>query len=213
MRRRNVYGLTLIELMIAGALVTLVGAGTFALLSRAWKNQEALLTQNEVQRDARAGCDLVCDAIRGIPYWNCNSAVAYRLGAGRSIVGVTDNSNGIDWDIRVKTTAPRKLIRIEPAGSSVAAGTIVASVSDIQSLDIVYWPLSISGGVVSISSTPVILSNVPWIAERRDSSLPGIVAATVTVTAAKTSMYGVTYTSTVSSTVKIRAQAYTLAPS
>ena len=58
-------GMTMIEVMIALVIMSLVAVGVASTLTRSWQSQETLVAQNEVQRRAWEAVDKVVDTLRG----------------------------------------------------------------------------------------------------------------------------------------------------
>src|SRR5262249_52329062 len=79
-------GVTLIELMVVSVIALTVSAGVFSLLNRAWQNHDVLLTQNLVQREARAALEMATDEIRSLSPWTKFNIVATSNKQG-SVVG------------------------------------------------------------------------------------------------------------------------------
>src|SRR5947209_19381547 len=66
---RHRRGLTIIELLVAGLIAVVVGSGVLALATASWQSHDAILAQNQVQREARAGLDMVCHYVRNLWPW------------------------------------------------------------------------------------------------------------------------------------------------
>jgi Tfp pilus assembly protein PilW len=202
MRRRK-QGMTVIELMIAGILTLLVGAGTYALLTRAWNTHDALITQNMVQREARAALDMACDGLRDISPWNQDNVKAYRDVSGNTFMG---SYSGLPEPFTIAhNLAAHKLLRATSRG-------VVASVSNILSFNVTY-----------VARVPTTDGSAQWVRitdmnnnptrRQYDARINRAAMVYVTVTAQYASpMTGVVYTSTLTSAVKIRNQFYSVVP-
>ncbi len=57
-------GFTLVELLVAGIIVTIVAAGVGALLMTHWRSYQDTLYWNRVNYEARRALDVLCDEIR-----------------------------------------------------------------------------------------------------------------------------------------------------
>lgn len=64
-KRNHTTGVTLIELMVALALVSGVLAAAGTMLLQAYANEAAYREQNEAQQNARTALDLITDDLRG----------------------------------------------------------------------------------------------------------------------------------------------------
>jgi hypothetical protein len=195
-RRR---GITLIEMMIYGAISLLTGAALLTLASRAWANYEFLLTQNMIQRQARAAVDLVSDEIRNIPgssgMWD-TGIIAYEDENGSRI--------GRPNVFLIRRTNRNQLLRTFGRTTTI---------NNIRSFRLVY-EIRAPGNTGNLSwqripdagagETPI--NNNPLLGQT-DERIRWVCTVYITVTAG----YG-NQTYTLTSAVKARNQFYSLAP-
>jgi hypothetical protein len=196
--RRRTHGMTLVELIVAGFIVLTVSSGIFVILNRAWESYDALLTQNMVQREARAALDLAVDAVRSIPLWDNVAGLT-------SIYLVTDKASAKlgTTDFRVLRQG-KNLVRLNDAGATLAR---IRNVTRFEVAAVMRErDGSASGGVVWDEATPV--KNDPsrgW----KDPNLGKVALIQIGVTVRDP---GGLYTSSLSTSVKVRNKFYAVAP-
>lgn len=198
MARRTAF--TLVELMLVGMLTLLVSLGTYALAYRAWRSQEEILIQNEVARQARVAADAAADVLRNLPWDYSVRAVS---GAGNSNSYLGYYAGGLsDCSMAVQGTTLRLADEMR---------VVQASVSNVTRFKVAFVTRAATpaGGILE---TLVTDFNNDMVLNRKDLRLPYVVAAVVTVTASRTSSDRIAFTSTATSTVKIRNNFYLIAP-
>jgi len=198
--RRRTYGATLIELMVIGMVTLFLGAGIFTLVRRAWANHDALLIQNEIQRQARAAMDMVCDEIRNIAPWN------------EAVVGVTDSRNsavGLKGSYQIRRDAATNRLG---RGLFLGAGKFFFSttVHNITEFNVLFG-VRVPKEDGSLEWQWLSMSNDPE-SGRRDMRIKNVSLVKVSVTASRQGADGLLYRRTLTSVVKVRNQFYTIAP-
>jgi hypothetical protein len=193
-RRR---GITLIEMMIYGAIALLTGAALLTLAARAWANYEVLLTQNMIQRQARAAVDLVADEIRNIPgsngMWD-TGIVAYEDGNGSRI--------GRPGVFLIRRTNRNQLLRTfgrTTTINNIRSFRLVYEIRAPSSTGDLSWRQIPSAGEAPMNNNPQ--------QGQTDERIRWVCTVYITVTAG----YG-NQTYTLTSAVKARNQFYSLAP-
>jgi type II secretory pathway pseudopilin PulG len=203
MARRR--GFTLVELMLVGMLTLLVSLGTFALAYRAWRSQEEILIQNEVARQARAAADAAADVLRNMPWGPTNQSNVHAVtGAANSnsVLGLLNTGTDMDFRMNVQSG---KLILVDELGAQQASAS---NITRFKVNFIVRTPTA-GGGVQETELTDFANRAVPV---SPDARYPYVVGANISVTASRTSSDQMVFTSTATSTVKIRNNFYLIAP-
>src|SRR6266511_2863742 len=139
-RRRRPSGHTLIEILVAGLIMTLLGLSLWTLLRSTYNSQYEVLGQNTANTYARQAMDELVDNLRG--------AKAITAGTASELT-FTDNSGNAIRYWREGTNL-RKTTNGSPTG-----GTAVAT--GINLLSFAYW-LNISG-VWAYSTAPATPAN------------------------------------------------------
>jgi hypothetical protein len=224
--RRRAYGVTLIELMVVGFIVMTIAAGIFVLLRRLWDNYDALLTQNLVQRQARAAMDIVVDELRTVDWSEDNLVVMENADGSGSLFGqVRPSSSGRNFVVKraidplPDTGLPaNQLIRAPSFNGIVPDSKGQNVVNNIARFQIVYERRvpSPDGSIVwqrmpdPKTGVPPIHHFLPYFSDPR---IRDVVTAYVTVTASHRGMTGILYTCTLTSAVKIRNQPFSIVSS
>lgn len=144
MRRRRPSGHTLIEILVAGFIMTLLGLALWTLLRSTYNSQYEVLGQNSANTYARQAADELADNLRGA------KAITAATSTG---VTFTDNSgNTIQYwrdggSLKKAVTAPN---------ASPSAGSAI--VSGIDALNFTYWVNS--SGTWSTSTSPSTPANI-----------------------------------------------------
>ena len=139
-RRR---GITLIEILLAGMIMVIIGAGLFNLIRSSYDSQYILMNQNNANTDARAAVDTLADNVRGL--------ATLTAGTSSGLIFTDTSGNAI----RYWYNSTSKTIRTSTNGTP-SLGTQV--IKDVQSLVFTYW--SYNGSTWSSSTSPSPLSNV-----------------------------------------------------
>lgn len=198
-KRRSTRGLTFIEMLIAGAVILIVLAGISTLLVRAWANQDALLTQNLVQQQARAALDMVIDEVRTLNPWNPNTVIATQNAYGARI--------GTTFAV-IQRNALNQLTR------GPVSGTALSVINNITAFQIDYELRQRQNDGSLVWRQVSDINNDPTVGgAASDPRVSDVVTVYVRVTAQRTSpLTGVLYSSTLTSAVKVRNQFYDIAP-
>jgi len=133
--------MTLIEVLIAGLIATILGAGLWSLLNRSYESQYEIMGQNNANATGRQAIDELADNLRG--------AAAITAGTASDLT-YTDNS-GASVRYWKSGTDLKKTVNGSPSG-----GTTVAT--GVQSFNCVYW--SWTGTAWQSSSAPSNPANV-----------------------------------------------------
>lgn len=139
--RRRTAGLSLIEVLLCGAVAIVLGTGVWTLARSTYDSHYELLNQNSALAEGRQGVDTLTDSLRG--------ATALTAAAA-SDVTYTDSASASVRYWKSGTNLVRSI------NGSPAEGTVI--VKDLQSLSIVYW--SWTGSAWTTSSAPGTLSQV-----------------------------------------------------
>jgi type II secretory pathway pseudopilin PulG len=140
-RRGRRRGFTLIEMLVAGAIMIAVGAGLWTLMRSSYNSEWILLNQNNAYATGRGGVDTLTDALRGLTALSSAAAsdVTFVDGSGASVrYWLTEG--GIHRTV----------------GGAPTGGDVV--VRNVSSLTFTYW--SYSGSSWSTSTSPTDLSKV-----------------------------------------------------
>lgn len=140
-RRQRQAGYTLIEALVAGLIMTLIGAGLWNLIRSSYDSQYIIMGENNVNANARQAIDELADRLRG-----ASAVTAYAT----ADITFTDN-NGASVRYWRSGTTLRKTVNGAPSGGSTVA-------SGVQALNFVYW--SWNGSAWVSSSAPSDLSKV-----------------------------------------------------
>lgn len=197
--RRRTHGVTIIELLIIGVITLLAGAGIFTLVTRAWANHDALLTQNMVQRQARAALDLACDGIRNTSPWNTQGVIAFSHPTNSFVGQYVD---GISWTI-FRHQSTNQLRRTSDTGIT----TVISNIKEFE----VTFEVRASGNGALVWQQISNMNNNPT-NSTVDPRINQVATVYVRVTAQAADSRGILYTSTLQSAVKVRNQFYDIAP-
>jgi type II secretory pathway component PulJ len=140
-RKQRLRGHTLIEILIACMIMTLLGVGLWTLLRSTYNSQYEVLGQNSANSYSRQAIDEIADNLRG--------AKAVTTATASEII-FTDNSN-VPVRYWISGSSLRKTTNGLPAGGSVV-------VRDVQALSFNYW--SYYNGVWLSSALPSNVANV-----------------------------------------------------
>jgi type II secretory pathway pseudopilin PulG len=142
MKRRNSQsGHTLIEILIAGLIMTLLGTALWTLLRSTYNSQYEVMGQNTANLYARQAIDELADNLRGSKGLTAATV---------SAITFTDNSGNSIRYWRNESTL-RKSVNGSPS-----SGTVI--VNGIDQLAFVYWLYS--NGAWSSSTAPSTPANV-----------------------------------------------------
>src|SRR5438552_762844 len=121
-RRRKQSGFTLIEILVGGLIMTLLGVGLFTLVRSTYDSQYEILGQNGANTNARQAVDEFADKMRGAKALSAATA---------SELTFTDANNAANryW---VSGGNLCKTVNGAPTGGSVV-------VKSVQSVSCVYW--------------------------------------------------------------------------
>lgn len=157
-RRRKRNGYTLIEVLIAGLIMTLLGLGLWTLLRSSYDSQYEILGQNSANSYARQAVDTLADNLRGATGLTSATAndITFTNAGGSSIRYWVSGGN------LVTTT-----------GGSPSGGTVVAM--SVTSVSFVYW--TYSGGAWSSSTAPGTPANVGAVDFTASSTVNGATRA------------------------------------
>ena len=135
-------GFTLIEVLIASLVMTLLGLGVWTLLRSSYDSQYEIVGQNGANTNARQAVDELADHLRG----------ANQLTAGdqRSLT-FTDNSSNVIKYWRSTGNSVLKTVNGLPTGGAVVS-------QNITSMTFVYW--TNTNGTWSSTTAPSTPSSV-----------------------------------------------------
>ncbi len=187
-------GFTMIELLMVGLVVIVLSIGLSNVFLRAQANYEAVLTQNEIQRQARVAADIVCDEIRhfgdrgdvpGSDFW------AAIIDGGVDYFSVRNDTFGmVPWRV-YREAGTSSLVR-------EYGGEKTATVGHITGLKLTY-----------LTRIPSDVGTVVWKQQSplRAAYAKYLCAVQVSVTASANG-----HSCTINSTVKLRNQLYWIIP-
>jgi len=206
-------GFTLIELLVSGIVVMLLASGVGALFKRVWDNHDAVLTQNYVQRQARQALDMACDELRTISLDELEpgrpAAVAYTDDRGNSVVG-QDWVSAASTQFVIRLLPDRRLVRLQKVNNDWEETGSSSSVRGIDRFQVRFiarkWTTT-----GSLEWTPLSIENRPPDGPF-DPRILRAAFAVVSATASQRAANGITYSCTLESAVKLRNQAYPVAP-
>lgn len=180
MRRR---GLTLVELLIAGLLITVAGGALVGIFGMSFRVHDVVIGQNIAYSEARKGVDLMADHIRNAQLnKNTGSGVLNSVLHSGSLNDITYYTDEAGTQIRYRLNGTN-LERTDDSVTTVSA-------ADVQSLTLTYYKLTSYNG----TWTQTIDPNAPTAAE-----LPTIGGVEIRVSIAKDG-----YTTEYKSLVRLR---------
>lgn len=185
--------------MLVGMLTLLVSLGTFALAYRAWRSQEEILIQNEVARQARAAADAAADVLRHMPWELSKQSVIH------AVTGSANSNSVLGLRSAFMMQVQSGKLLLGPQGDPWAS---VSNITRFKVNFIVRTPTA-GGGVQETELTDFSNRVLPL---SPDARYPYVVGANISVTASRTSSDQMVFTSTATSTVKIRNNFYLIAP-
>lgn len=140
-RAKRSSGHTLIEVLVACLIMTILGLGMWTLLRSTYDSQYAVLGQNTANTSARQAIDELADGLRG-----AKGITAATV----SEVTFTDNNGASVRYWRQESTLKKTTNGLPSGGTTVVTG--------IQSLSFYYWIYSAGGW--SATAAPATPANV-----------------------------------------------------
>ncbi|MGC8666677.1 MAG: PulJ/GspJ family protein [Chthonomonadales bacterium] len=128
-------GFTLIEMLVAGLISVIIGAGLWTLVRSAYDAEYMLINQNTANANARQVVDLFADHLRG---------TSGLVSASPSDVTFSDNAgNSIRYWVATDGTLRTSVNNVPAGGNQILAG--------VQSLSLTYYTWNGSAWVSSTS--------------------------------------------------------------
>lgn len=151
---RKRAGLTLIELLVASLLLSIVGAALYHAFGIAHRMHDVVIGQNNAFADARKGIDLMADHLRNAQMnENGGAGVQYAAIAAGAADDVTYYVDSVPNTVRIRKVSDT--IELTDNGATTVLAT------NIQSLTLTFYKLTLYNGTWTLTTN----ANAPSSAE------------------------------------------------